>query len=247
MSLRYPSVASVFFLFFIIFILVTPPTVPVAYATGMGLYFSAGLGESEFDEEWSGNIWADLNTKGDSNTFGGGLVFDTAVAKNKLFNYRLNIGYEKLEYKADSIFNDTANTDITDSTQDYQLYFHRVVLDNTFGFGVVRNKNWRLWIGPQIRLGYQWGNGNMLTEPLAMELELDGFLYGIAPVVGANIHIAKAVSIGFDSGYRFNFSQGNLKKSFSSFNEAGDYKLQDEVFFINFFILYRFNDQWSHR
>ena len=72
------SIVSAVFLLLINLTLVMPNTVSVARATGLGLYFSLGFGETEFDEEWSGNLWDDLNTKGDSHTFGGGLVFDTA-------------------------------------------------------------------------------------------------------------------------------------------------------------------------
>ena len=69
-------------------------------------------------------------------TVGFEFVLDTAVARNTVFNYRLNLGYEKFESK------------------DADLDMESIIVDNTFGFAAFRNKVVRLWLGPQVRFSY---------------------------------------------------------------------------------------------
>ena len=66
-----------------------------------------------------------------------GLSWDTAVAADRLFNYRMNLGYEWLDFEEDH--GDSSNSGVT--------------LDNTFGFRFLGNEVMRLWAGPQITVG----------------------------------------------------------------------------------------------
>jgi hypothetical protein len=100
-------------------------------------------------------------------------------------------------------------------------------------------------MGAFMRLGYQWENSSMLFEPLALELDTSG--YGFTSVVGVYIPGAENMSIGSDSGYRFNHSQCDLDKSTVSSKETGDYSLKNEALPINFTIIYHFNDPWELR
>ena len=62
---------------------------------------------------------------------------DSAVAKDKLFNYRMNLGYEHVPRGS------------TDSTF---AMFNGGSFENIFGFGVYRSKLMRVWLGPSLRI-----------------------------------------------------------------------------------------------
>jgi hypothetical protein len=73
--------------------------------------------------------------------YGGGIILDSAVAKDKIFNYRFKAGYDR--YYA-SITSSSSKFDPT----------NRYSMSQTFGFGIVRNEDTRFWIGPQIGFHY---------------------------------------------------------------------------------------------
>ena len=73
-----------------------------------------------------------------SDKLGFGAAIDTNLAKNRLVNYRLTVGYEYiiLDFGFDSY-----------STSG-------ISINNTLGFGLYKNSSMRLWIDPAIRLNY---------------------------------------------------------------------------------------------
>jgi hypothetical protein len=147
-----------------------------AWAIGFGAYFEYGnvfdatLEDDGFDFDY------------DEDHFGAGLSVDTNVASDKLFNYRLDLGYQRVE-------------------QDFHsgpgLDGDGLVLDNAFGFGVLRNENVRLWIGPGVRLSFDFFDSK----------GFDGFDFGIGagPVIGLNIHTGDLVSLGVTGGYQVSY------------------------------------------
>jgi len=54
-----------------------------------------------------------LENSGDAEFFGFVFLLDTAVAKNRVFNYRLQVGFENAEYDLDSVYNKTTETDLS--------------------------------------------------------------------------------------------------------------------------------------
>jgi hypothetical protein len=130
----------------------------------------------------------------ESHMLGGlGFVVDTAVAKDTLFNYRLNIGLEKWNWGVDS-FQNIASSEL-----------FRLGLYNTFGFGVIRIRPIRFWLGPQVGL-------TVLTEPatgtgtildIFQLTQNNGALgYTIGAAAGVNINIGEKITIGVDGGAR---------------------------------------------
>src|SRR5437870_4786207 len=111
-------------------------TVQDARATGLGLYFEYG---NVFDGQLDHTIAGDVDF--DEDHFGGGFSFDTNVAADNLFNYRLDVGYQKVEGDYGP-FGDVDGDGI--------------VLDNAFGFGEFRSDRARVWIGPAVRLTFDF-------------------------------------------------------------------------------------------
>lgn len=189
--------------------------------TGLGIYVptygkgtaTATIGDSDYDFEY------------DINHIGFGFVMDTRVARAGVFNYRLNLGYESVDY---GFSNDET--------------FLRLTIDNTFGFGVLQTRIVRLWIGPQVRLAFMryfyefdYGSNEILVGGL-----------GLAPVFGANFNLGSVISICPELGYRFEFYGGQLSTDYDyiydSSTESDDYISVNKEFFIKLSIIFRIND-----
>jgi hypothetical protein len=99
--------------------------VPDALAGGFGYYGTFGAGKVKY-KELGGSY------RENSKFIGGGLVFDTAVAKDNSFNYRFSVGYEKL-------------------TNDFDR-LESIVIDQDFGLAIHRSAHSRIWFGPELRI-----------------------------------------------------------------------------------------------
>lgn len=162
------------FFFGLIFFLLIPKQV---LATGLGLYFPFTYGSANFDD-----------FEVDERHFGIGFIMDGNVAKDNIFNYRLNIG---LEYFEHAIYQGEYN-----SVLDYWEYFDyegeqwRLAVDNTFGIGFLRSRYVRWWMGPQIRLGFIFGDRSGFT------------LGGGITALGLNFNLGPVFSLSLEGGYR---------------------------------------------
>ncbi len=192
-----------------------------AMAFGIGGYATLGGGNTIYDFsrfEW----FRTGNMKNSSNlAIGGGLVLDTNLANNRIFNYRLKLGGEAL------------NVD-----RERSIDMSRLHMQHIFGFGIVRTKVVRLWLGPSIGGSYSWGKSTGLKyylgiapqsyryqqvtapglpyDPTAYtfgllrdrikKLYYGGIDLGVA--VGLNINIGNLVTIGPEMGFKYAFNWG---------------------------------------
>ena len=161
------------------------------HAFGIGGSITGGGGE----RYWTKDIAKFSN--GDKNLqIGGGLVLDSNMARLKLFNYRLTACYNKM-------YGDTQDLSFINT-------YH------SFGFGLVKKKYVRLWMGPQIGVGYGYGDAEKTTF-MGMFMR-DSFNYkalnaSLGLVVGVNINLGKYISIIIEGGGRYNFLAGTTKYS----------------------------------
>ena len=144
-----------------------------AQAAGAGGYLELTSGSGEFEYETSPDFDVD------SDSVGFGFVFDTDLADKRVFNYRLNVGFEAL--------------DLEDEDDD-TLELEGLVIDNTFGFAIVRERDFRWWAGPQLSLGFYSGetdNGIMTADLAAI---------GVGGITGVNFlsgNFCTSISVGF--------------------------------------------------
>jgi len=163
-----------------------------------------------------------------------GIVFDTNVSKNSIFNYRLNLGldistinFSYTDYDSGSPVSSSNSIDVW-----------KIIFDNTFGFGIARSDFFRLWVGPQVGfgIGFQktdYSNNYYGTSSDFLELDLHvGF------VIGLNIHIGDAASICGDIGVRLHESAMNI-----GFFSLGGGVILDS--FANVSVLLRVNDTFA--
>jgi len=190
-----------------------------AMAMGIGVYGTVGGGKMNHDYSTG-----ELIAPSSSSDFGGGagVIFDTNLASDKLFNYRAKFGAEK--------YTVSRETDID---------MARVHFDNIFGFGIVRTKMLRWWIGPQVggfyaintgeegyRLWFTKGLPFLLVSPFIArlkELKYGGFDIGAA--TGLNINLGTNFTIGVETGFKYDFAWGTQKRS----SLLGIYNINDDM------------------
>ncbi|HEY6000653.1 MAG TPA: hypothetical protein VI078_15305 [bacterium] len=146
------------------------PTAARAVGIGVGVDVKGGtLSLDEPDEDY------------DFKATGLNFVLDTNVAADRIFNYRLALGYER--------------ETVEDGQGNRDLKIDRMVMTNTFGFGVVRTAPFRLWIGPQISLAYGYDSD--------FNGDFQDFGIGIGPALGVNFNLGPVVTLGLEAGYEF--------------------------------------------
>jgi hypothetical protein len=206
---------------FLVVILVSAFLLSDSLALGLGGYITSGSGSGEWTAEYPNGSENDFDT--DDSGSGFGFVLDTAVAKNKLFNYRLGLGFESKDYEDES---------------GSSLEIDSFVVENDFGFGVMRTPNLRLWLGPELKISSGTGNVDGIEN-----IDYDLVSVGIGPVLGLNINIGKLITLGFKTGYLFESIFGQGKVDFTG--ETIDYTGDDTYFYLNFAIIFRINDKYS--
>ena len=154
-----------------------------ANAVGIGLYATlTNSGDADW-ENTSVNSTV-INRELDQKELG--FMLDTAIATNRLFNYRLQVA-------------------ITDASYD-NIEMDGFVLSNTFGFAIIKNADLRFWVGPQV--GFKYLNSNDNTD-----IELVTFDLGAA--TGLNYHIGSNISLTADAGYKLGVGGASASSSTS--------------------------------
>ena len=154
-------------------------------AVGLGFYVPFSF-EEESSASYSVELQPNHTLKTNYNeSVGFGLVMDTNVQKDQLFNYRL--GVEALKRK----IKDINQTSCIDGCN----YGTRVNSVHTFGFSIIRNEYIRVWTGPRINIALNTEGRDNDYERFELEV-------GIAPALGINVNLAEKVSLSFDIDYR---------------------------------------------
>lgn len=179
-----------------------------ANAVGIGLY--ATLTNSG-DADWENTSFNSTDNRDlDQKEFG--FMLDTAIATNRLFNYRLQLA-------------------IVDASYD-NIEMDGFVLTNTFGFGIVRNSDLRFWIGPQF--GFKYLESNDTTD-----IELVTLDFGAA--TGLNYHVGSNISLTAEAGYKLGYGGADINSSSTSSSTSDfDVDINENRFFVNVGLLFRF-------
>ncbi len=171
------------------------------FAYGLGAYFNGGIGESRLKRYYlymMPPMYLDFYFKGMNYVYGAGFVFDTCVADNSLFNYRLQVGFDEFRYPK--------TPDIIWAEYNYipelsHGHAFRLSMKNTFGFAFFRNRLFRAWAGISISSVYypnnlSSGDYNIIIPRL--------FTPGIA--LGLNYHFHESLSFIAECGLTYEWS-----------------------------------------
>src|SRR4030042_5279790 len=167
-----------------------------AMAVGIGGYVDIGGGGHTHDVKTN-----DYTKPGDASFMNvmGGFILDTNTGGTGIFNYRLKLGggsYVNYEREMD-------------------LKISKIDMENTFGFGIVRKKMIRFWLGPSVGVNFQWGKSESSRRYLGSlnVTENYNWWYDPAPVQG-DIIIGPGYLVGtvFHPLIVFGLYQDKIKK-----------------------------------
>jgi hypothetical protein len=128
-----------------------------------------------------------------SNDLNVGFTLDTAVARDRLFNYRLNLNYVRAWIDPDGVPGLSPNAETTSDGVD---------VENFFGFGVVRRPGLRWWVGPSVRISL--ARAISVDAAAAQYFQSPLLNVGAGVVTGVNVHRGRHMSAGLTLGYDIN-------------------------------------------
>lgn len=204
-------------------------------AVGLGFNVTGGGGSTK----WDANDWShsgsdnDFHMETDNERAGAGLLLDTAVGSQKVFNYRLNIGRETLDYKVKSVYRFKIDPNLSGTFETKGRF-----MSHDFGFKLFERKKIRIWLGPEIRLSKVEGK---LSDDRNYELSISSFALG--PVLGMNLNIGRTVSLAFKVGALEVASYGELDNKATG-EDWHIYDDNDHYIFGNVGILFRFGEPY---
>jgi hypothetical protein len=182
-----------------------------AMAFGNGFYFQLGSGNANWTAEDDFDRW-DFDS--DTSHFGVGYVMDTAAGTNRLFNYRLQLGYEQY---TDRVKNSTS-----------ELRFDSFIIDQDFGFAIARNNAFRFWAGPELRFAFLGESSDGYDTSL--------FGVGLGPAFGIDFHSASNASMGLKGGFMIMSYDGMADDNV--YGNDIDYQVNEDLVFFNFNVLF---------
>ena len=146
-----------------------------SFANSFGMYLDLGSGSGEAEYDYSGSEEFDIDTS----FFGAGFQFETnPLTANKVFSYRFQAGFESRDIE------DEENT---------TLELGGLVINNTFAFGRNTSEKIRLWVGPQVLVGFYKGETD--KEYLGDERSFSGVTFGLGLAGGANFGLGSGKTI----------------------------------------------------
>ncbi len=128
-----------------------------------------------------------------------GLLYDSAPSRDKLFNYRMSLGFDiATNLNVDGGLDTspippailpalgTLTGDIDDNSK------YGVSWRHTFGFGILRNELLKWWVGPALNLNFNyWDAGGVEAATLSI---------GGGAETGVNIHLGSSFSVCVGGG-----------------------------------------------
>jgi hypothetical protein len=146
-----------------------------SFAIGLGLYADLGTGSGEAEYDVSGADEFDIDT----DFFGLGFQLETnPLTQNKVYSYRLQVGYERRDIEDDD--------NIT-------LELNGLVINNTFAFGKNTSERVRIWLGPQVLVGFY--DGETDKNYFGDEISFSGAGFGLGAAGGLNFGLGSKKTV----------------------------------------------------
>lgn len=194
------------------------------YASGIGINIPIAFGSVDYE-----------HYEADMIQYGISIVYDTNVAKNKIFNYRLCLGLEYFRHEYEYHY--------YLSYDDYHGWYSdihkgiRIISDHNFGFAIIKDASFRLWMGPSLRFGFVFEDVSGVT----LGLGLTG--------IGLNYNIAQAIALSLETGYLLFVDFYSDDIAYIEYESPGIYSQYvsvnrgiNKTFIIKLALIFRIND-----
>jgi hypothetical protein len=179
-----------------------------AWSGGVGGSFSYGDGDGDVDD--TDDFFPDLDTSADY--FEVGFTYDSNLAADRLFNYRMSLNLQLVEQEL-SLGPISADIDGTGFS-----------LNQLFGFGLIRTKNVRVFVGPTIHLGVTIFD----DEQAGVDIEEVLVVAAIGPEVGVNLHLGRRLTMSLTGYYRYGLQVQAFDSPISGTNQSDGVFTGDE-------------------
>jgi hypothetical protein len=196
-----------------------------AHAAGFGLYGSLGGGRADWTVDETSLTTLDFGK--DTGHVSVGLAMDTAPASNKLFNYQLNLGYDRFRNTGGGAWGPAD--------------FEGLVVSNNFGFGSMISPTTRFWFGPEIRVTWLDGHPEHFKN-----YKVNLFGVGIGPVIGMNLNYDDTHTLVLKMGYQYINYVGEGNGRFNHTTNAADtisrnydYDVTEKMLYVTVGFLFR--------
>ena len=146
------------------------------------------------------NLGADFRL--DHLTFG--VLYDSAPSRDKLFSYRMTLGFDIASTQLEGIrFNNALipglGSTLSTLFGDVDADGYGFSTTHTFAFGLLRTDLLRWWIGPGIGLHFNYYDLGGLLDLKSANLSVGG-----GGETGVNVHLGDAMSIALSGGVHWN-------------------------------------------
>jgi len=193
--------------------------------------FGMGVAVMQGSETWEDNYFITQHD-GDRDIKSFGLVLDTNIAKDSLFNYRLTIARED---------NETSN--------DIGVNLEGIAFTHDFGFAVFRSPVVKLWLGPQLKFGFY---DTVRKDNTGFNTDGGAIGWGFGPVIGINVHLPKVVTFSASFAYHLaGFYAGDYDLDNNDGSTIGNSDIDVDYSgstYLNLSLLFRFGaDNYSKR
>ena len=158
-----------------------------ASAGGIGGSLSYNRSGAELED--TDDFWVDLDTESD--TVGFGLIFDTNLAQDRIFNYRLNLSLEFVDQE------------VSQAGIENQVQGTNFAVDQTFGFGIIRTPQIRVFVGPSLHLGIGGIDDEVDVDGFEFDYEQTSFTAGIGPELGVNFNVGRHLTLSTSAYVRY--------------------------------------------
>jgi hypothetical protein len=166
---------------------------------GANFTYTRSMGEVEDTDDF----FPDVDT--DSNDFEVGVSYDSNLAGDRLFNYRISANLAVVEQDLELL------------GTDFEIQGLGLSINQLFGFGVVRMPQMRVFLGPAIQIGYV----NFDDDDQGIDFEEHLFTGSIGPELGANFHVSHNVTLSLTGFYRYGFQLQYYDTPFDTFGSDG--------------------------
>ncbi|MDP6980007.1 MAG: hypothetical protein QF570_15615 [Myxococcota bacterium] len=174
-----------------------------ALAGGYGVSLESEWTSSRIDDAIPSNEGR-VDRDFDQHMGGIGFSYDGNVARDEPWNYRVKVGYRigRREFDKDPTIRVERRTDQEDVDEELIEFkqknetIHAFTLHQTVGYGFIREKNYRAWAGPSVRLNVDFHNPTT-------NLDIVNVSIGGGPEIGVNQHITDRLSVSLTASYNF--------------------------------------------